>query len=236
MKRLFFGILMISFLSIEVYAGFWSSALGTVVGIASSENASYYTDKDAKEEPKKIQQTLSKLGFFSGKFDGNLNSFNTRSSIEEFQAYYNLEDTGILSKAKQNDLLYMHDLIKNYRLELETPKEIDSKRLLKIYKSFDKLEKKLSKNKLNKSYMTVKLKQEIKDRRAYLAKKEYEYNKAINSFNTEERKLMKGKSVYEIIRISKLNKKERQKEFKILLCVKDSGGWIFGDNMEILCR
>jgi peptidoglycan hydrolase-like protein with peptidoglycan-binding domain len=152
---------------VSANAGFWSSALGTAVGGGGNKN--YYYDKDAKEEPKKIQQTLSKLGFYSGKFDGNLNSFDTRSAIEEFQNYYNLNNDGILNKVQKQDLLYIHDLIKNYKIELKNPKNKDSKRLKKLYKAFDKIEKKLSNNNFSKQYMSSKFKKEIQNRRNYIA-------------------------------------------------------------------
>lgn len=164
-------IILLSMMStLSVHAGFWSSALGTAVGGGGSKN--YYYEKDAQKEPKKVQQTLSKLGFYSGAFDGNLNSFDTRSAIEEFQSYYGMEDSGILDASQKQDLLYMHDLIKNYKKELQSPKDEDSKRLKKIFKAFDKLENKLSKNTLSKEYLSTTFKKEINLRRKQLKEKE----------------------------------------------------------------
>jgi peptidoglycan hydrolase-like protein with peptidoglycan-binding domain len=165
MKRLISIISIVMILTTSANAGFWSSALGTAVGGGGSKN---YYGKDASKEPKKVQQTLSKLGFYSGKFDGNLNSFDARSAIEEFQSYYNLKDSGILNKTQKQDLLYMHDLIKNYKIELQNPKDKDSKRLKKLYKAFDKLERKLSNNKFSKQYMSIKFKEDIKNRKVFL--------------------------------------------------------------------
>lgn len=169
MKKIVLIVSMVILFSVSASAGFWSSALGTAVGSSGSSTNNYY-GKDETKTPKKIQQTLSKLGFYSSKIDGNLNSFDTRSAIEEFQTYYGLKDSGILSEANKQDLLYMHDLLKNYKLELKNPQDKDSKRLKKLYKAFDKLENKLSNNKLSKEYMSVKFKKEIKSRRVAIAK------------------------------------------------------------------
>jgi len=158
-------------ISITIYAnvGFWSTALGTAAGEGGSKN--YYYGKDASQETKKIQQTLSKLGFYNGSFDGNLNSFDTRSAIEEFQNYYSLEDSGILNSIQKADLLYMHDLLKSYKLELQDPKSEDSKRLIKIYKAFDKLENKLNNKKFHKEYLSIKFNHEIIERRNSINKR-----------------------------------------------------------------
>jgi len=166
-------ILIILLSIISANAGFWSSALGTAAGGGGSKN--YYYEKDAQKESKKVQQTLSKLGFYSSVVDGNLNSFDTRSAIEEFQSYYGMEESGILNTSQKQDLLYMHDLIKNYKKELQTPKDENSKRLKKIFKAFDKLEKKLSKNKLSKTYISTKFKNEIKLRRTQIKEKRLQY-------------------------------------------------------------
>lgn len=180
--------ILLSISIIYVNAGFWSSALGTAVGNsinsptkAQANTVKYYKEKDATKEPKKIQQVLSKLGFYNGNFDGNINSFDTRDSIEQFQAYYSLQETGTLNELEKADLLYMHDLIKNYKKELKKPGDKDSKRLLKIYKAFDKLEIKLSKNNLNNNLLTSKFKKEIIERRKFLIIKNEKYTKWKNN-------------------------------------------------------
>jgi peptidoglycan hydrolase-like protein with peptidoglycan-binding domain len=149
-------------LAVSANAGFWSSVAGGVVAnsLSGQKNSAHY---DAKTDEKKIQQVLSKLGFYNGGFDGNLNSFDTRSAIEEFQGHYYLDDSGVLNKSQKQDLLYMHDLIKHYKKEFFNIQNRDTKKLKKLYKAFDKLEKKLSKNKFSKQLLSSKFKKDIEN-------------------------------------------------------------------------
>ncbi len=172
MKKLLLIISITLIFSTSANAGFWGfmADTKTLFGKNNSGSTHYSTNVDATTEEEKIQQVLAKLGFYSNKFDGNLNSFDTRSAIEDFQLHYNLKDTGTLSQIQKQDLLYMHDLLKNYKLELKNPKVKDTKRLKKIYRAFDKLERKLSKNKLSKKYLSFQFKKEIKIRKVEIAK------------------------------------------------------------------
>jgi len=68
MKSLVVSFTIIGFLCTQVNAGFWSNAFSTALGNTMSGNggSNNYYDKDATVEPKKIQQTLLKLGFYNG--------------------------------------------------------------------------------------------------------------------------------------------------------------------------
>jgi len=174
MKKIALITTMISALmgASSVNAGFWSNTLGTMAGNAMSGSTSSggQNDVDATKTEKRIQQVLTKLGYYESNIDGDLNTFETRSAIEELQSYYGLDDNGILSETEKQDILYMHDLLKNYKMEWQYPEDKDSKKLKKIYKAFDKLEKRFSKGKFAKTYLSNKFKKEIKERRAYLDK------------------------------------------------------------------
>lgn len=227
MKKVFLIILSLFMLSVSAFAGFWSSALGTAAGNslnsptkAQANTVKYYKDKDATKEPKKVQQVLSKLGFYNGSFEGNLNSFDTRDSIEQFQSYYSLKETGVINEMEKADLLYMHDLIKNYKKELKKPGTKDTKRLLKIYKAFDKLENKLSKNNLKKDYLTTKFKQEIAERRKYLANKKEKAElakiKKKKEYEEFKKRRLKVKDVYKDASTGRIWQDESINRFKKL--------------------
>ena len=111
-------------------------------------------------------------------------ALNQEDAIESFQKHYKLEDTGILSKEEQNDLLYMHDLLKNYKLIERNFNDSSNKKVSKLFKAIDKLEKRIIDRGDNgffsafsgNNYLTDKLKKsrvvikkEEKDKKIHLA-------------------------------------------------------------------
>ena len=60
----------------------------------------------------KIQKSLANLGFYRGKIDGEINSFETRSAIKAFNKANNLGNTASLSQKTRDALIYMGDLFK----------------------------------------------------------------------------------------------------------------------------
>ena len=145
MKRLLLGILLLNSM---VYAGFWSGVGSHVVGSAIV-NGMYghgngSNSKDAEKREAKIQQAFSKIGFYTGKFDGDLNTLESRTAIEKFQEHYGLNDTGTLSKKEIEDSIYMFDLLVKYKhLSLS---EANDNQINIISKALNKLEDKITVN------------------------------------------------------------------------------------------
>jgi len=206
MKRLVFSLSLIVIFSTSVYAGFWSSVAGGVVAnsLTQSRQHSGYAE-DAQSDEKRIQQSLTKLGYYSSVLDGNLNSFETREAIERFQEHYFIDKKGVLAEQEKQDLLYIHDLFKNYKQEYKNPEKKDSQKLIKLYQAFDKIEDKVRNNnasfiqkmkfKLNKpTYLSTKLKQDIILRRDDIKKaKEAKRLKILAEKKAKELVLSKGK-------------------------------------------
>jgi hypothetical protein len=124
---------------------FWSSVGSHVVGSAIVHdmygNKSSGNNKNAKKREAKIQQAFTKLGFYKGKFDGDLNTLESRTAIEKFQEHYWLEDTGTLSKKEIEDVIYMFDLFAKYK-NLSLSEENDNQ-IEVISKALNKLEDKI---------------------------------------------------------------------------------------------
>ena len=187
MRSIVYLISLLMVLSTSANAGFWSSVAGGVVANSLTGSGNHGSHNvNAKSDEKKIQQVLTKLGYYNGKIDGKLNSFETRAGIEEFQKHYFAEPTGTLTEQEKQDFFYIHDLFKNYKQEYKNPGIKDSQKLLKLYQAFDKIEDKIRNNnasfvqkmklKLNKpEYLSSKLKKDIAQRRIALEKiKKYE--------------------------------------------------------------
>jgi len=60
----------------------------------------------------KIQKSLASLGFYRGKIDGEINSFETRSAIKAMNKAYNISNTASLDRKTRDALIYMGDLFK----------------------------------------------------------------------------------------------------------------------------
>ena len=58
----------------------------------------------------KIQKSLAGLGFYHGKMDGEVNSYETRSAIKAMNNAYEIGDTASLSPKAKDALIYLGDL------------------------------------------------------------------------------------------------------------------------------
>ncbi len=58
----------------------------------------------------KIQKSLTSLGFYRGKIDGEVNSYETRSAIKAMNVAYEVGDTASLSPRARDSLIYLGDL------------------------------------------------------------------------------------------------------------------------------
>ncbi len=58
----------------------------------------------------KIQKSLASLGFYRGKIDGLINSYETRSAIKAMNIAYNISNTSSLNPSIKDSLLYLHTL------------------------------------------------------------------------------------------------------------------------------
>jgi len=59
---------------------------------------------------KKIQKSLTALGFYRGKIDGEVNSYETRSAIKAMNNAYEIGDTASLSPNAKDALIFLGDL------------------------------------------------------------------------------------------------------------------------------
>jgi hypothetical protein len=194
MKRIF--ILCIS-ASIYLHAGFWSDVVSTAIGTSlvngNSKNSSQYKENAVTKE-KKVQQVLTKLGFYGTKIDGNLNSFESRTAIEKFQHHYKSnivkdwkdklksfissdeETTGILTEKEISDILYIHDLFKQYRIEYNSmesqykPIYSNFDRLNQIYNALDKAEEQFVNGKKLNKYISAGLKENFDEKNQEISK------------------------------------------------------------------
>ena len=60
----------------------------------------------------KIQQALSSLGFYRGKIDGQVNSYETRSAIKAMNVAFNMGNTASLSPEAKDALVYLGTLFR----------------------------------------------------------------------------------------------------------------------------
>ncbi len=58
----------------------------------------------------RIQQALKSLGFYRGPIDGEINSFETRHAIKEFNVAYGIGTTAILTPQVRDSLIYLGTL------------------------------------------------------------------------------------------------------------------------------
>lgn len=109
------------------YAGFGDALVGGVVGgvVGSVITNEIYHGNRAKRTtrrykkrsvtPKmtterKIQKSLTALGFYHGKIDGQVNSYETRTAIKAMNNAYEIGDTASLSPSAKDALIYLGDL------------------------------------------------------------------------------------------------------------------------------
>jgi len=87
---------------------------------------------------KKIQKSLTALGFYHGKIDGEVNSYETRSAIKAMNNAYGLGNTASLDLKTRDALIYLGDLFifDRYLIAQGSNKKVKAKRIqtaLKIY-------------------------------------------------------------------------------------------------------
>jgi len=58
----------------------------------------------------KIQKSLTSLGFYRGKIDGEVNSYETRAAIKAMNIAYEIGDTASLAPRSRDSLIYLGDL------------------------------------------------------------------------------------------------------------------------------
>jgi hypothetical protein len=61
-------------------------------------------------DEKRIQKALTSLGFYKGKIDGEINSFETRSAIKEMNIAYGISDNAFLKPEIRDTLIYLGTL------------------------------------------------------------------------------------------------------------------------------
>ncbi|RUM73326.1 MAG: peptidoglycan-binding protein, partial [Sulfurovum sp.] len=61
-------------------------------------------------DEKRIQKALTSLGFYKGKIDGEINSFETRSAIKEMNIAYGISDNASLKPEIRDTLIYLGTL------------------------------------------------------------------------------------------------------------------------------
>ena len=89
----------------------------------------------------KIQESLVALGFYSGKIDGDLNSYETRAAFKKLNTSYGIASDSSISQSVKDQLDYLYNLFElNKYLNAEgTSKRIKGKRLqsaLKVYGAY----------------------------------------------------------------------------------------------------
>lgn len=75
----------------------------------------------------KIQKSLTSLGFYHGKIDGQVNSFETRTAIKEMNKAYGIGNTASLTPEAKDTLIYMGDLFTFDRLLISSSNGTKSK-------------------------------------------------------------------------------------------------------------
>jgi len=63
-------------------------------------------------DEKKIQKALASLGFYKGKIDGQINSYETRSAIRAMNRAYGLGNNAFLSPQVKDSLIYLGELFR----------------------------------------------------------------------------------------------------------------------------
>ncbi|WP_373034162.1 peptidoglycan-binding protein, partial [Sulfurovum sp.] len=86
----------------------------------------------------KIQKALASLGFYRGKLDGEVNSFETRSAIREMNKAYEISDNASLKPEAKDALIFLGTLFEfdRYLISSDTDKRSKGKKIqtaLKIH-------------------------------------------------------------------------------------------------------
>jgi len=62
-------------------------------------------------DEKRIQQALQSLGYYRGPINGQINSYESRTAIREFNRAYEISDTAYLSPQERDSLIYLGTLL-----------------------------------------------------------------------------------------------------------------------------
>ena len=155
MKQLLFLIIAIISLSTSVNAGFLGGVLSSMTANALSSNPNSNASQEDKEKikNKKIQAVFIEMGADTIKIDGDLETFETRKAVKEYQKWNYSEPTGKLSDDEKIDLLYLGNLLlKANSIELvdETSLKKSEQLLNDIIKEAKDTEKQSSTNTITK--------------------------------------------------------------------------------------
>jgi peptidoglycan hydrolase-like protein with peptidoglycan-binding domain len=117
------------------YAGFGDAVVGGVVGGAvgsvitnevynkketnqqtqqsttTTSQKTYYAPQ-ARSDEKRIQVALSSLGFYRGRIDGHVNSYETRSAIREMNMAYEISQSASLRPEAKDTLIFLGTLFR----------------------------------------------------------------------------------------------------------------------------
>lgn len=75
----------------------------------------------------KIQKALTSLGFYHGKIDGQVNSYETRSAIKAMNQAYEIADNAYLDPRVKDSLVYLADLFSMDRMLITNANDKRSK-------------------------------------------------------------------------------------------------------------
>jgi peptidoglycan hydrolase-like protein with peptidoglycan-binding domain len=75
-----------------------------------SKKRSYKKRAVVVTEEMRVQKALASLGFYKGKIDGALNSYETRTAIRQMNQAYGISDNSYLNREARDQLIYLANL------------------------------------------------------------------------------------------------------------------------------
>ena len=126
-------ITILSLSSISVHAGFLSQFFANVASDSLKSNGSNGQQAiDPSLREKKMQGALGAMGYYKQYPDGDLNTFESRIGIKQFQKFLGAEQTGMLLNTEKEQLLYLSNLY----TELKKANIADNKKYA-VYEEID---------------------------------------------------------------------------------------------------
>ncbi|MBU0721153.1 DUF1566 domain-containing protein [bacterium] len=121
-------LILLSLLAVNANAGFFGSLVGGAIGSSGGRSGgSNISVQDSFVMEKKVQHALDFQGYYSGEFDGNLNTFDSRNAIENFQKNNALDTDGILHNMTALNLVYLFELADEFNaLKFNETKDIQA--------------------------------------------------------------------------------------------------------------
>ena len=92
----------------EIYYGSSRSTPQKVHHVKHKSHKKRYVHRDTPEM--KIQRALASLGFYRGRIDGEINSFETRSAIKDLNIGYGISNSASLLPEEKNSLVFLGTL------------------------------------------------------------------------------------------------------------------------------